>query len=158
MHYPHSHLPLSWYQETLVSCLRIGHTQFTHSFPLLNLDPSTYSFCQSDNPLVSVHNTFSVRGGNASKPQYFYRICVVGSHYASKRTNRIPTLVVRIHQFTCISTNTHIPKQENGYAALAYRRHAVVDARRIAVHFLNVWQNHMMCPIKLQSVVFTGVR
>ncbi len=54
----------------------------------------------------------------------------------------------------CISTNTHIQKQENGYAALAYYRHAAVDARHIVVRFLNIQQNHIMYPVRLQGVVF----
>ncbi len=37
-------------------------------------------------------------------------------------------------------------------------RHAVVDARRIEVRFLNVRQNSIMRPVRLQGVVFTGVR
>ncbi len=71
------------------------------------------------------------------------------------------SLAVKIHQFTCISTNTHIPMQENGNGVQAYCGYAAVDARRIAIHFLNVRQNHIMCimcPIRLQGVVFTGVR
>ncbi len=95
-----------------------------------------------DTNIQSVSSTyaFSTRGGNASKPQCLYRIYLVGSHYVSKRTDYIPTLGVKIHQFMCISTNTHISKQENGYAVLAYHEHATVDARRIAVCFLNVQQ------------------
>ncbi len=48
--------------------------------------------------------------------------------------------------------------QENGNAVLAYRGHAAVDACCITVHFLNVWQNGIMCHVRLQGVVFTGVR
>ncbi len=48
--------------------------------------------------------------------------------------------------------------QENGNAVLAYHGHAAVDARYIMVRFLNVQQNRIMCPIRLQGVVFTGVR
>ncbi len=72
------------------------------------------------------------------------------THYTS--------LAVKIHQFACISTNTYIPMQENGNAVLVYHGHAAVDARRIAVRFLNVRQNRIMCPFRLQGVVFTGVR
>ncbi len=60
-------------------------------------------------------------------------------------------------QFTCISTNTHIPMLENGNAVLFYRTHAAVDARRIVVRFLNVWRNRIMCPIRLQVVVVVVV-
>ncbi len=59
------------------------------------------------------------------------------------------SLAVKIYQFTCISTNTHIPMQENGNAVLAYHGHAAVDASRIAVQFLNVRQNRIMCPVRL---------
>ncbi len=48
--------------------------------------------------------------------------------------------------------------QENGNAVLASRGHAAVDARYIAVRFLNVWQNRIMCPVRLQGVVFMSVR
>ncbi len=48
--------------------------------------------------------------------------------------------------------------QENGNAVLAYHGHAVEDACRIAVHFLNERQNRIMCPIRLQGVAFTGVQ
>ncbi len=48
--------------------------------------------------------------------------------------------------------------QENKNAVLTYCGHAAVDARLIMVRFLNVWQNRIMCPIRLQSVVFMGVR
>ncbi len=48
--------------------------------------------------------------------------------------------------------------QENGNAVLAYRWHAAVNARRIAVRFLNMRQNHIMCRVRLQGVVFTGVQ
>ncbi len=67
------------------------------------------------------------------------------------------SLAVKIHQFTCISTNTHIPMQENGNAVLAYLRHAAVDAHSIAVCFLNMQQSRIMGPVRLQGVVFTGV-
>ncbi len=43
--------------------------------------------------------------------------------------------------------------QENGNAVLVYRRHAAVDARHIAVLLLNVWQNRIMCPVRLQGIV-----
>ncbi len=36
---------------------------------------------------VSSHYALSMCGGNVSKPQCFYRICVVGSYNVSKRTN-----------------------------------------------------------------------
>ncbi len=68
------------------------------------------------------------------------------------------SLAVRIYQFTCISTNTHIPIQENGNVVLAYRRHAAVDARCIMAHFLNMRQNRKMCLVRLQGIVFMGVR
>ncbi len=68
------------------------------------------------------------------------------------------SLAVKIHQFMCISTNTPTPRRENGNAVLAYRGHAAVDACRIAVCFFNVRQNRTMCPIRLQGVVFMGVR
>ncbi len=97
-------------------------------------------------------------GGNVSKPLSFYHICVVGSYYASKRADRIRTLAVKIHQFICISTNTHISRRENGNVVFAYCGHAAVDARRIAMRFLNVRQNRIMCPIRLHNIVFTGVR
>ncbi len=48
--------------------------------------------------------------------------------------------------------------QENGNGVLAYHVHAAVYARRIAMRFLNVRQNRIMCPVRLQGVVFTGVR
>ncbi len=48
--------------------------------------------------------------------------------------------------------------QENGNTMLAYRGHAAVDARRIAASFLNVWQNRIMRSVRLQGVVFMGVR
>ncbi len=57
------------------------------------------------------------------------------------------------HQFTCISTNTHIPTQENGNAMLAYRGHAAVEAYCIVVR-----QNCITCPVRLQGVVFKGER
>ncbi len=96
---------------------------------------------------VSFHYAFSMRGGNLSKSQCFYHICVVGSYYVLKRANHIRSLEVKIHQFTFISTNTHIPVQENGNAVPAYCAHAAVDACRIAVCFLNVRQNCIMCPV-----------
>ncbi len=48
--------------------------------------------------------------------------------------------------------------QEYGNVVLAYRGHAAVDACRIAVCFLIVRPNRIMCPVRLQGVVFTGVR
>ncbi len=87
----------------------------------------------------------------------FFCSDVCGQSYCIAMTHHT-SLVVKVHQFTCISTNTHIPVQENGNAVLAYRGHAAVDARCIAVHFLNVRQNRIMCPVRLQGVVFTGVR
>ncbi len=89
-------------------------------------------------PLRSVHTMRFQCVVETRVNQHFYRICLVGSHYASEHANLIPTLAVKIHQFMCISINTHIPKQENGYAPLPYRGHAAVDACHIVVHFLNV--------------------
>ncbi len=43
--------------------------------------------------------------------------------------------------------------QENENAVLAYHSHAAEDVLRIAMRFLN----RIMCPIRLQGVVFTGV-
>ncbi len=68
------------------------------------------------------------------------------------------SLAIKIHQFMCISTNTHIQMQKNGNVVLGYHGHVEVDARRIVVRFLNVRQNRIMCPIRLQGVVFTHVR
>ncbi len=48
--------------------------------------------------------------------------------------------------------------QENENVVLFYRGHAAVDARRIAVHFLNVRQNRILCPVRLQGIVFMGVQ
>ncbi len=48
---------------------------------------------------------------------------------------RHTSLAIKIHQFTCISTNKLIPVQENGNMVLAYRGHAVVDARCIVMSF-----------------------
>ncbi len=47
------------------------------------------------------------------------------------------SLAVKIHQFMCISTNAHIPLQENGNAVLTLHGHAVVDACHIAVCFFS---------------------
>ncbi len=68
------------------------------------------------------------------------------------------SLAVKINQLTYISTNTNIPMQENGNVVLAYCGYAVVDARRIVGYFLNERQNCIMCPVRLQGVVLTGVR
>ncbi len=68
--------------------------------------------------------------------------------------NHHTSLAVKIHQFTCISTNTHISMQKK----MEMRCSSTADTRRIAVRFLNVQQNHIMCPVRLQGVVFTGVR
>ncbi len=56
---------------------------------------------------VSSHYAISMHGGNVSKPQRFYRICVVGSYYASKRANRIHTVEYLRLQFVrkCHHTN-----------------------------------------------------
>ncbi len=71
---------------------------------------------------------------------------------------RHTSLAVKVHQFICISTNTPIPMQENGNVVFAYRVHAAVDARSIAGPCLNMLHNRIMCPVRLQDVVFTVAR